>query len=197
MGRADRVARGVDAAVTRQARSGPARVSEASVTFQPEQSHVMTSRPEQVLPRQPLSEPLTFQLAGHPQGKGRARAFVRGGHIGHYTPAETRSYEGMIREAAFREMAGREPTGDPVSITMTAFFGVPKSFSKLKALRALAKDIVPAKRPDLDNIAKAFLDAMNGVVFRDDSQIVRCDFAKVYGTAPKVVVTVRPFGSAA
>lgn len=44
----------------------------------------------------PLAEPLTFSLAGHPQGKGRARAFVRGGHVGHYTPEKTRSYEGMI-----------------------------------------------------------------------------------------------------
>lgn len=144
-----------------------------------------------------LTEPLTFSLAGHPQGKGRARAFRRGGFIGHYTPEATRSYEGMIREVATQEMAGRAPTGEPVRITLTAFFDVPRSFSKIKAARALGKDIVPAKRPDLDNIAKAFLDAMNGVVFRDDCQIVRCDLAKVYGPTPQVVVTVSPMFSEA
>ena len=139
-----------------------------------------------------LAEPMTFELLGHPQGKGRARSSVQGGFVRHYTPAATRSYEGMIREAARQEMAGREPTDQPVYVRLTAIFDVPKSFSKIKRARALGNDLVPAKRPDLDNIAKAFLDAMNGVVFHDDCQVVRHDFAKVYGPAPKVVVTVTP-----
>lgn len=140
----------------------------------------------------PLDMPLTFTLAGHPQGKGRARAFVRGGHVGHYTPEKTRSYEGMIREAATTEMAGRTPTPEPVEVTLTAFFDVPKSFSKRKRAAALGNNIKPAKKPDIDNIIKAFVDAMNGVVFRDDCQIVRGEYAKVYGPAPMVVVTVTP-----
>lgn len=139
-----------------------------------------------------LDEPLTFQLAGHPQGKGRARAFLRGSHIGHYTPAATRSYEGMIREAAFREMNGREPTGAPVEVWLTAFFDIPKSYSKKKRAAAICNMLKPAKKPDIDNIIKAFVDAMNGVVFRDDCQIVRGLYAKVYGLTPMVVVTIKP-----
>ncbi len=140
----------------------------------------------------PLTETLTFELPGHPQGKGRARAFRRGNFIGHYTPAETRSYEGMIREAAYREMDGREPTRAPVEVILTAIFDVPQSFSKKKRAEALANHLKPAKKPDIDNIGKAFQDAMNGVVFRDDSQIVWVTYAKVYGLVPKVVVTVKP-----
>ena len=145
----------------------------------------------------PLDEPLTIVLAGHPQGKGRARSFLRGSHIGHYTPEKTRSYEGMIREAATTEMAGRLPTPDPVEVTLTAFFDVPKSYSKTKRAAALGNSLLPAKKPDIDNIIKAFVDALNGVVFKDDCQIVRGVYAKVYGPAPQVVVTVRPLIKAA
>ncbi len=147
-----------------------------------------------MMPRamQQLIEPLTFTLAGTPQGKGRARAFVRGGHIGHYTPAATRSYEGMIREAAFREMAGREPTDAPVSVALNAVFDIPKSYSKRKRAEAIYGRLLPTKKPDIDNIIKAFVDAMNGVVFRDDCQIVRGVYTKIYGSVPMVVVTVKP-----
>ena len=110
----------------------------------------------------------------------------------HYTPEATRSYEGMIRAMAYQEMAGREPTDRPVHMQMTAYFDVPKSYSKLRRARALGKEMFPTKKPDLDNIAKAFLDAMNGVVFKDDCQVVWHEFAKMYGPAPMVVVTVTP-----
>lgn len=141
----------------------------------------------------PLDEPLTIVLAGHPQGKGRARSFLRGNHIGHYTPEKTRSYEGMIRQAAQTEMIGRLPTPEPVEVLLTAVFDVPKSFSKAKRALALGNNIQPAKKPDIDNIIKAFVDAMNGVVFKDDCQIVRGIYSKIYGPAPQVVVTVRPY----
>lgn len=139
-----------------------------------------------------LAEPLTFELPGKPQGKGRARSFRRGNFIGHYTPEETRSYEGMIRDIAHREMNGRLPTEEPVQVTLTAVFDIPKSFSKKKRMLAIGNNIKPAKKPDIDNIIKAFVDAMNGVVFKDDCQIVLGEYAKVYGPVPHVVVTVRP-----
>src|SRR4051812_46241056 len=63
---------------------------------------------------QVTAEPITISLQGPPQGKGRARAFQRGGHIGHYTPEKTRTYEGMIRTAAMDELAGRLPFDEPV-----------------------------------------------------------------------------------
>jgi len=139
-----------------------------------------------------LDEPLTFQLAGHPQGKGRARAFRRGNIVGHYTPAATRSYEGMIRDAAVQEMRGREPTRAPVEVMLTAVFGIPRSFSKKKHAAAICGELWPVVKPDISNIIKAFEDSMNGVVYHDDVQIVAGRYAKVYGTAPKVVVTVKP-----
>ncbi|QDP26245.1 RusA family crossover junction endodeoxyribonuclease [Bradyrhizobium cosmicum] len=142
-----------------------------------------------------MSEPITITLAGAPQGKGRARAFLRGGHIGHYTPEKTRSYEGMIRTAAMDAIAGRPALDEPIEFVLRAIFPVPVSWSNRKRARAYTGHIKPGKKPDLDNIAKAWNDALNGVVYRDDSLICRMTLDKRYGPQALVVVTVRPMAN--
>ena len=144
-----------------------------------------------------MSEPLTICLLGDPQGKGRARAFRRGNHIGHYTPEKTLTYEGMIRTAAAAELVGRAAFDEPLEFTLRAVFPVPASWSERKRQQAITGEIKPGKKPDLDNIAKAWNDALNGVVYRDDSLICRMTLDKRYGPQPLVVVTVKPIGGAA
>ena len=139
-----------------------------------------------------MTDPVQITLAGNPQGKGRPRAFARGKFIRMYTPEKTRTYEGMIRTAAMDAMAGRSPIAEPVEIELSAIFAVPASWSQKKRAQAIAGELRPAKKPDADNIVKAWTDAMNGVVFADDCQIVKGSFVKVYGPAALVVVTVRP-----
>lgn len=139
-----------------------------------------------------MNEPVTVVLSGDPQGKGRPRAAVRGKFATFYTPAKTRTYEGMIRTAAMDAMAGREPISEPVEFDIRAVFAVPQSWSAKKRAAAITGELRPAKKPDIDNVIKAWTDAMNGVVFADDCQIVKGSFSKVYGTAPLVVATVKP-----
>lgn len=142
-------------------------------------------------PDDSTADPVTITLSGDPQGKGRARAFRRGNFIGHYTPEKTRTYEGMIRAAAMDAMGSRVPIDAPVEFVMRAVFAVPASWSARKRQSALTGDIKPGKKPDLDNIAKAWNDALNGVVFRDDSLIVKASYEKRYGPQALVVATVR------
>lgn len=139
-----------------------------------------------------MTEPVTICLQGAPQGKGRARAFVRGGHVGHYTPEKTRTYEGMIRTIAMDEMAGRVPFDKPLEFTLRAIFVAPASWSNRKRAQAYTGEIKPGKKPDLDNIAKAWNDALNGVVYRDDSLICQMTLDKRYGPQALVVVTIKP-----
>jgi Holliday junction resolvase RusA-like endonuclease len=138
-----------------------------------------------------MSEPITISLQGAPQGKGRARAFLRGAHIGHYTPEKTRTYERMIRTAAMQAIGNGLAFDEPVEFTLHAVFPVPASWSHRKRQMALAGDIKPGKKPDLDNIAKAWSDALNGVLYRDDSLICRMTLDKRYGPQPLVVATVK------
>jgi Holliday junction resolvase RusA-like endonuclease len=139
-----------------------------------------------------MNEPITITMLGAPQGKGRARAFIRGDHVGHYTPEKTVTYEGMIRTAATQELAGRNAFDEPIEFTLRAIFPVPGSWSEKKRQRAIVDELKPGKKPDLDNIVKAWNDALNGVVYRDDSLICRMTLDKRYGPQALVVVTVRP-----
>lgn len=138
-----------------------------------------------------MTEPITISLQGPPQGKGRARAAKIGAFIRMYTPEKTRTYEGMIRTAAMQEIGNRPPLDEPLEFTLRAVFPVPASWSERKRQQAIAGDIKPGKKPDLDNIAKAWNDALNGVVYRDDSLICRMTLDKRYGPQPLVVVTVK------
>jgi Holliday junction resolvase RusA-like endonuclease len=137
------------------------------------------------------ADAITISLQGPPQGKGRARSFVRGGRIGHYTPQKTRSYEALIFGAAIDAMGNRLPLDEAVMIDMRAIYPVPASWSERKRQRALIGEIRPTIKPDLDNVAKAWNDALNGVVYRDDSLICRMSLEKHYGPQPLVMVTVK------
>lgn len=133
---------------------------------------------------------VVIELAGTPRGKGRPRATV--GHNGFarvYTDEKTVRYEAQLRYAAQQRMAGRPPTAQPVSVTVEARFQVAASWSRKKQLAALAGHIRPTSVPDWENIAKV-CDALNGVVWVDDRQVVEGVIRKVYAEAPALIVTV-------
>lgn len=160
--------------------------------YQAKQAGPDMASPPFAMPADDAVAPITISVVGPPQGKGRARSFVKpGGHIGHYTPTATRDYEAMIRAAAKREMGNKSPWTQPVRMTMRAIFPIPASWSARKKNSALVGDIWPAKKPDLDNILKAWKDALNGVVYTDDALVVRAEIEKRYGPQALVVATVR------
>ena len=129
---------------------------------------------------------LEFTVSGEPQGKGRPR-FTRIGKP--YTPENTASYEEKVR-LAYWEQCGMEmaAAGIPLTLEITAVFGVPERFSKAVRQKMLALEIRPTKRPDADNIAKIVADALNGVAWHDDAQVVSMAVSKVYGETPEVRV---------
>lgn len=136
---------------------------------------------------------VTIHLPGPPRGKGRPRfRMMKLGAqmIGKtYTDEKTRSYETLLREAAQAVMGDRPLLDGPLRMTMDARFAVPASWSKKKQARALAGEIRPTGKPDFDNLAKV-LDALNGVVWRDDSLIVSGSIDKSYSDRPGLTITV-------
>ena len=83
---------------------------------------------------------ITVTAPGLPQGKGRARSFIRGAHIGHYTPEKTRTHEGLIRSAALDQLGDRPAFEQPVEFCLRADFAVPASWSRRKQQLAIAGD---------------------------------------------------------
>lgn len=132
---------------------------------------------------------ITITLAGVPVAKGRPRIVVVRGKPHAYTPEATRTYEEALRLKAHLEMKDRPKFEGPVAVEMLAQIQVPASWSLKKQRQARLGEIQPTSKPDADNFLKT-LDAFNGVVWLDDSQIVDARVRKKYGE-PCLVVTVR------
>jgi Holliday junction resolvase RusA-like endonuclease len=134
---------------------------------------------------------ITYVVYGEPQGKQRPRFVRRGNHVSAYTPEKTKTYEDEIRFMARAAMGASPPLETPVTVAIYIRMEIPKSFSKQKRKDALAGIIKPMKKPDGDNILKCFLDAMNGIVYVDDKQVVNIHLKKVYSEIGAVEVMVK------
>jgi Holliday junction resolvase RusA-like endonuclease len=131
---------------------------------------------------------LTFTIPGAPVAKGRAKLSTVNGHARAYTPTKTRNYESLVALAAEQAMRGRAPFDGPLALQVTILLGVPESWSKKKRAACLAYEVLPTKKPDIDNVTKSVLDGMNAVAFVDDSRIVDLVVKKRYSDSPRVVV---------
>lgn len=133
-----------------------------------------------------MKREVTFTIPGLPRGKGRPR-MTRTGHV--YTDAKTASFEGMVRSFAAQAMANAGlamASGVPVRVLIAIAVPCPASYSRKRRAAALDGGVAPFK-PDVDNVAKSILDAMNGIVYDDDSRVVELAVSKRY--ADGVAVT--------
>ena len=134
---------------------------------------------------------VTFKLDADPVGKQRARYARRGNFVQTYTPDKTRTYESLIKEAATEAMGSSEPLETPVNLYLYIRAPIPKSYSKKKVADCLNGLEKPIKKPDASNVLKSVEDAMNGVVYKDDCQIVNFHVSKVYSSQSGIDVCVK------
>lgn len=105
-----------------------------------------------------------------------------------YTPTVTRSFEEKIKWYFVQKYnISLEPSTKPFTATITAVFEPAKSLSKKKKLKLIDNSIFTHK-PDADNIAKSILDSLNGLVYKDDSQVYKLSVNKKYGQENKIIV---------
>ena len=135
-----------------------------------------------------------FVVEGKPVGKGRPRFKRVGNFVQTYTPANTAEYEKLVR-LKFQN-AGGVITENPVKVEIVTFFTPPKSTKKKQKAEMLANRILPAKKPDCDNIAKIILDALNQIAYKDDSQVVELFVKKKYASEAKVSVHIEEIETA-
>ncbi|MCR5174624.1 MAG: RusA family crossover junction endodeoxyribonuclease [Oscillospiraceae bacterium] len=136
---------------------------------------------------------ISFFVPGKPQGKARPR-FTKDGHA--YTPQNTVAYQGQIAAHYWQALSKAHETltievkSAYVEIDIQARFPVPASDSKTLQLQKLSGRVRPKSKPDLDNIAKAVLDALNDFAYCDDSQVIRLTVSKRYSDISGLLVTV-------
>jgi Holliday junction resolvase RusA-like endonuclease len=133
-----------------------------------------------------------YTVYGEPIGKGRPRFARRGAFTHAYTPEKTKTYEDEIRYMARAAMGASPPLETPVTVAIYIRVGIPTSFSKQKRKDALEGILKPTKKPDIDNVAKCHLDAIQGgIIILDDKQVTNLHVTKVYAETPAVEVMVK------
>lgn len=126
---------------------------------------------------------VSFDVFGKVMGKGRPR-FTRGGHA--YTPKATRDYERAIREAYENApMRPPEQFSGPIAVCIMTYRQLPKSTPK----SVLSEH--DTHKPDIDNVAKIVLDALNGVAWDDDAQVTSLTVVKLDRTRGPERLSVR------
>ena len=134
---------------------------------------------------------IMFTVYGHPVAKGRPRFSTRGKFPVAYTPEKTKTYETEVGMMAKAAMGASKPLEGALEAFIYVTFPVPPSYSKKRTEACLNNTEKYIKKPDLTNVVKSIEDGMNGIVYRDDSQITSLHSTKVYGEVAKVEVMVR------
>lgn len=132
-----------------------------------------------------------FEVPGKVVGKGRPRLNSYTGAV--YTPTKTKDYETLVEEyfllkyPRFKLLEGR------INVSIIAYFSIPKATKKSDINEMLENNVSPTKKPDIDNIVKVVLDAMNKFAFKDDNQITKIDVEKRYGVEDKIYIKIEEY----
>jgi Holliday junction resolvase RusA-like endonuclease len=109
---------------------------------------------------------------------GEPQAWKRAGRKGEVYYDQQKAEKEAI---AWRcRVPGRKPISNPCRMTLTFIFKKPTNGT------------LAYPRPDIDNLAKLVLDAVNSILYVDDKQVVSLQAEKMYGPVPQTIITMEP-----
>jgi Holliday junction resolvase RusA-like endonuclease len=123
---------------------------------------------------------LSFYAQGIPKGQPRVRAFRRGNHAAVYDPGTAKAWKTEVKAGLLRYWDHKPFTG-PLSVSI--YFGMPRPKAHYLSGGRLRHESPTwhTAKPDVDNLAKAVLDALvDAQVFKDDALVVRLHVTKRY-----------------
>jgi len=132
-----------------------------------------------------------FEVIGDIVGKQRPRVNMYTGNI--YTPNKTKDYEEWIRQSFFVKYPKFDLLTNRVKIDIIAYLKVPKSTSKKASEEMISNVVSPLKKPDIDNITKVVLDAINNYVIKDDIQVSKICVEKRYANEEKLYIKIEEY----
>lgn len=129
-------------------------------------------------------------ILGEPVAQHRPRITTVGKFPRMYKTASDTNYrEKLYWEAKQLNM---KPIARPAQlmVNLQIYRVIPKSFSQVKTRAALAETLRPTTKPDIDNYIKQVLDALNGLVWEDDAQVVTIRAGKFYNEKPRLEIEI-------
>jgi Holliday junction resolvase RusA-like endonuclease len=134
-------------------------------------------------------------IYGEPVPQGRPRFARIGKYVHAYDPEKSKNYKQLVRfwvTQHLKKIDSFKPLENALYVDITFWLSIPSSWSKKKRIEADSGIIRPISKKggDIDNLCKCVIDAMLGIVFVDDSQIIKLGASKNYSETPRCEVTI-------
>ena len=142
-----------------------------------------------------MRELIRLSVAGTPMAVQSVRACRIGKSIRTYQPKKVEDWKGYVRLAIHEQL----PEGwclldEQLAVKYTLKFPILKSMKKAEVARIANGDIIyKASKPDVDNCLKGLNDCISGIVWRDDSLVVKASVSKIYSVTPSIEVIIYGF----
>ncbi|MBK5492202.1 RusA family crossover junction endodeoxyribonuclease [Bacillus sp. TH13] len=133
---------------------------------------------------------IQFTIMTEPVAQGRPRASAVHGKVRMYDPKKSRDFKRYVSAIAAK-FAPASLLEGPLQLEVKVYKPSLKSFSKKKTLAAEEGLLRPTTKPDVDNYVKGVKDALNKVIWNDDSQVVDLKVSKWYSEKPRVEVFIK------
>lgn len=134
----------------------------------------------------PQTNGIQFTVHGIAQPQGSSRAFIpKGWSRAVITSANPKnaSWREEVASQAINAMMGKLVMEGAIFLVVEFYFERPKSLKK--------SAIYKITKPDCDKLVRSVCDAMSGIVFRDDSQVVQITCRKAFGSPARAEIQVR------
>lgn len=135
---------------------------------------------------------IQFQISGPPKHQQRHRSSSRGKFIHQYDPSAKDKKDFLLQA---RKYAPKSPIVGAIKLNVWFCMSRPKNHYRTGKYAGILKDkykevVWHTKTPDIDNCIKFLADALNGVFWRDDSQICSIIAQKLYAEKPRTVIII-------
>ncbi len=132
-----------------------------------------------------------FEVIGEIKGKARPRLNTYTGNI--YTDSNTKNYENLIKQYFKVKYPRYIPFENRVKVKIIIYLKIPQNTTK-KNRKLIEEGLLsPTKKPDIDNVVKIVLDALNKMAFKDDNQITQLEVEKTYSEEEKLYIKLEEY----
>lgn len=134
---------------------------------------------------------IELMVLGEPKAQMRHRTFKRGTFTGAYDPSKDIKKNFLL---TVQNKAPKEPISGPIGITIIFYMPRTKGHYRTGKNASMLRDDAPEfhiSRPDVDNFCKLVFDSLNGIFWKDDSQICRLFSEKLYSESPRTYILIQ------
>lgn len=138
---------------------------------------------------------MQFNISGVPIAKRRHRFYMKPGMKGPRAYDDQKKERKKFQIELMAQIKSRPLWSGPIDLDLYFFMPIPSSYSKKKTVDCIDGKIHHLVKPDTDNLIKFVMDCLNGIVWKDDKQVILIRARKKYGDVPQTVCFINEIKS--